>query len=190
MADSASPADDLNSLLQALSDGEEGAADALYTRIYSELHGLARGLMRHERQGHTLQATALVNEAFLRLTGGRPVDYDGRPHFMGVAARAMRAVLVDHARRRGAAKRGGGAERVALDELVTLYEAPDVDLLTIDEALGRLEAEDAQLARLVELRYFGGLTIAETATAMGISTATVDRGWRSARAYLLVALGL
>ena len=170
-------------LLRAIAEGDASAADRLLPRVYDELRRLAGRLMDGERAGHTLQATALLHEAFLRLSapGASFVD---RGHFLGVAATAMRRVLIDPARARAAHKRGGGG-RVDLD--ADALGAPDdpATLLAVDEALARLAAVDAQLGRLVELRFFGGLDHGETAAALGISLRSVERGWRTARAFLL-----
>lgn len=178
-------------LLERLGEGDAAAEGPLFGMLYEELREIADRLMRRERVGHTLQTTALVHEAYLRLVGEQPGRWEGRAHFLRVAARVMRAVLVDHARRRKAAKRGEGRAPVgALDELVIRYETDALDLLDLDAALDRLGEQDEQLAHLVELRFFGGLTIAETADAMGVSTPTIERGWRTARARIMVELGL
>ena len=177
-------------LLQDMSAGEPHAEAELYTVLYDELHRLAAQLMRKERPGHTLQTTALVHEAYERLVGREDRHWAGHTHFMAVAARAMRHVLVDHARRRNADKRGGGLVRQPLDEMIALYEAPSADLLAVDEALVRLEGVDAQLARIIELRFFAGLSVPETASALQVSISTIERGWRSARAFMMSELGL
>ena len=146
---------------------------------------LARGYMRRERRGHTLQTTALVNEAFLRLTDARRVRWQDRAHFLGISARLMRRVLVDHARSRDYLKRGGGARRMTLNE--GLARSPDaaVDVVALDRALSALAAVDARKGRIVELRYFGGLTVEETAEVLGVSSDTVKRDWRLAKLWLL-----
>ena len=159
--------------------------------VYDELRRLAGGYLRRERPGQTLQATALVHEAYVRLVrpGDRP--WTGRTHFLAIAAVSMRQVLVDRARRRHAAKRGGARQRITLDEGLLPAPAPDagIDLVTLDRALTDLAALDAQQARIVELRYFGGLTVEETAEVMNVSPATVKRHWTVARAFLKKALG-
>lgn len=176
-------------LLSAWRNGDAAARDRVIGAAYAELHAVADRQLAGERRSHTLQPTALVNEAYLRLSGLDRIDWRDRTHFVRVAARLMREVLVDHARRRNAAKRDGG-ERVTLTglELSGEGEADAVDVLAIDAALARLEALDADKGRVVELRYFGGLTIEETAEAMELSPATVKRHWHAARAWLFDAL--
>ena len=174
-------------LLRRMDRGERGAADELYALLYDELRGRARGLVgRAPRQ--TLGPTAVVHEAWLRLSGGVSEGWGDRAHFFGVAAKAMRSVLVDHGRARRAQKRGGGQERVPLDDALAWIDERDVDILDLDQALERLARVDPELARLVELRYFAGLSIADTALALDTSTATVERAWRTARAWLRTAL--
>lgn len=154
--------------------------------LYEELHRQAKHLMRGERSNHTLQPTALVHEAWMRISKeDADMDRDG---FFAVAARCMRRVLIDHARGRGRVKRGSGQVLVCLDEAVAAFEERTLDVLAIDEALVKLESFDPELARLVELRFFSGLTIAETAVALGVSTPTVERSWRVARSWLLAEL--
>jgi RNA polymerase sigma factor (TIGR02999 family) len=171
-------------LLAAARDGEKGALDALLPLVYEELRRIARAQMRRERPGQTLDATALVHEAWLRLGGGAAAAGD-RTHFLGIAARLMRQILVERARARHAAKRGGHRKRVTLDEgLLPSADAP-VDVLALDQALERLAAVDPMNARLVELRFFGGLTVEEAAEALEISPATLKRRWALARAFLL-----
>ena len=176
-----SPAD-VTRLLQAWSDGDSAALDELLPVVYRELHRQAERYMRAQSPGHTLQATALVNEAYLRLAGREPVDWKSRAHFFGVAAKAMRSILVDHARARQASKRGGGADPVTLaaDEA----GAQPVEVLELDETLQRLAELDPRKATLVELRWFGGLSIEEAAEVLAVSTATAKREWRTARAWL------
>ncbi len=152
--------------------------------VYDELRRIAAGYIRRERPGQTLQATALVNEAFVRLASERPRPFANRQHFVAIAALSMRQILVQRARARKAAKRGGAPDRVTLDESLASTEPPGVDVLALDEALTRLAALDADQARIVELRYFGGLTVEETAEVVGISPATVKRQWAMARAWL------
>ncbi|MDX2200503.1 MAG: ECF-type sigma factor [Phycisphaerae bacterium] len=171
------------------------ADGALIAAVYDELHALASAYLRKERQDHTLQTTALVNEAWLRLSGRDGSAYSNRAHFFRAAALAMRRILIDHATRRTAEKRGGLRSRLVLDEKIDQQathpgQTPDgADLLALDAALRQLAAENAQMARVVELRYFGGCTIDETAEALGISTSTVERDWRFARAWLRAAIG-
>lgn len=162
--------------------GDETALDSLLPIVYEELRRLARLQMRNERPGHTLQPTALAHEAYARLVD-LELDWQDRAHFLSMAARLMRRVLVDHARVRNAAKRGGGAFRVTLDEALGATE-PDLDLLVLDEALSRLHDRDERPAQVVELHYFGGLTYTEIAEVLAISEATVDRDMRFARAWL------
>ena len=156
----------------------------LVARAYDELRAVAAGLMTRERTGHTLQPTALVNEAFLRLVDADDLTPNDRGHFVGIAARVLRRVLVEHARARGTDKRGGGAHRVTLDSRVLGTDAAEVDTLALDEALDKLGALDGRPARVVELRFFGGLTIAETADALGVSKRTAELDWSLARAFL------
>jgi len=172
-------------LLRAWADGDEGALERLTPLVEAELRRLARGYMRRERRGHTLQTTALVNEAFLRLTDARRVRWQDRAHFLGISARLMRRVLVDHARSRGYLKRGGGARRVTLDEGIVRAEEPALDMVALDRAMDALAAADARKCRVVELRYFGGLSVEETAEALGVSSDTVKRDWRLAKLWLL-----
>ena len=150
----------------------------------AELRRLARGYMGRERQGHTLQTTALVNEAFLRLTDARQVRWQDRAHFLGISARLMRRVLVDYARRRGFHKRGGGAQRVALHEAVATTAEPAFDVLALDRALEALEKSDARKSKIVELRFFGGLSVEEIGEVLKVSTGTIKRDWRAAKAWL------
>lgn len=176
-------AHDVTRLLLDLQQGREGAADALVPVVYAELHDLAVHYMRGERDSHTLQPTALVHEAYMRLVDQRNASWQNRSHFFGIAAQAMRRILVDHARRKRASKREGG-ERVTLDESVAEAPQRSVDLIALDDALLKLAALDPRQARVVELRYFGGLDIEQTAESLGISPATVKRDWTFARAFL------
>jgi RNA polymerase sigma factor (TIGR02999 family) len=176
-------------LLRAWSDGDESALDRLVPLVEEELRRLARGYMRRERRGHTLQATALVNEAFVRLVDARGLAWQDRAHFIGISARLMRRVLVDHARARGYAKRGGALRRVTLDGAALRCPAPPVDLIDLDRALDVLAATDARKSRVVELRYFGGLSVEETAEILHVSNDTIQRDWRLARLWLLRELG-
>jgi RNA polymerase sigma-70 factor (ECF subfamily) len=158
--------------------------DSLLPVVYQELRRLAASYLRRERPGQTLQPTALVHEAYLRLMKDRPERWQNRAHFCAIAAHSMRQILIERARARNAIKRGGHAPRVTLDEGLVGADAPSFDLLALDEALERLAAIDPEQARLVELRFFGGLTVEETAEAMSISPATVKRHWTMARAWL------
>ena len=175
-------------LLHALERGDPAAREELLALVHDELRSLARQYMLGERANHTLQPTALVNEAWMRLIPEGEAEghdsWESRGHFLRVAARAMRNVLVDHARSRVAQKRGDGRERVPLDDMLAHYEERSLDPLAIDAALCKLNTMDEQLAKIVELRFFAGLTIAETARALGVSTPTIERGWRVARMWL------
>lgn len=175
-------------LLKEWNDGDRQALDELIPLVYDELRQQAARYLRRERPGHSLQATALINEAFLRLTDAKDVQWQNRAHFFAIAANLMRRILVDHARRRDAEKRGGSQMRLTLDEGLTVKES-DVDLLAIDEALDRLGEIDPQQARIVELRFFSGLTVEDTATALGVSPKTVKRDWSVARAWLRREIG-
>jgi RNA polymerase sigma factor (TIGR02999 family) len=176
---------DATRLIQRMEAGDAEAAGELLPLLYDELRTLAEHYMQGERAGHTLEPTALVNEAYVRLVEGESQQaFESRGHFIHVAARAMRNVLVDHARAKKSDKRGGDRRRQPLDPLLAHYEQSQLDLLALDEALERLGQMDEQLARIVELRFFAGLTIAETAPLLGVSTPTVERGWRVARMWL------
>jgi RNA polymerase sigma factor (TIGR02999 family) len=177
------PESDVTRLLHAVNRGEPSAPEDLYRLVYEELRRLAGARMGSQRDGHTLQPTALVHEAYLRLVGSDS-RWQGRAHFFGAAARAMRQVLVDHARRRGARKRGGGRGRISLSDLDPATEARLDDLLALDEALERLAARDRRKASVVELRFFAGLEVDETARALGISPRSVHLDWRFAKAWL------
>jgi RNA polymerase sigma factor (TIGR02999 family) len=166
------------------SNGDRSALDQLLPLVNDELRQLARRYMRRESPGHTLQTSALVNEAYLRLIDQKQVQWQNRAHFFGIAAQLMRRILIDHARKAHYAKRGGGAIKVSLDEAAAVTEARAAELLAVDEALEKLTAMDARKGRIVELRFFGGLTEEETAEVMGISTPTVQREWRAAKAWL------
>ena len=171
--------------LRAWSQGDAAAGEEVAARVYADLRDRAIRYLRRERPGHVLQPTALVNEAFVRLMDLKQLDWQSRSHFFGVAAVVMRRVLVDYARSRLSAKRGGSWCRVPLeDETMAASSAPDVDLLDLNTALEGLAEQDAQQARLVELRYFAGLSIEEAAEVLGISSATVKREWDLARAWL------
>ena len=179
---------EVTQLLQQWSNGRSDARDELFPVIYAELRRLAASYMRRERVDHTLQPTALVHEAFLKLVDQRAVQWQSRAHFFGIAAQAMRRILVDHARAHAADKRGAGESPVSLDEARMIGVAPNVDLIALDEALTRLAAIDPQQSRLVEARFFGGLTIAEAAELLQISPATVGREWTVAKAWLYAEL--
>ena len=180
---------DVTQLLQQWSSGQEQALDRLLPQIHDELRKLAASYLRRERPDHTLQPTALVNEAFLKLVDQRTAKWQNRAHFFGIAAQAMRRILVDHARSHAADKRGGAFRKVPLDDVNVIGPAVDVDLLALDEALTRLAILDPQQSRVVELRFFGGLTLEETAEVMRLSPATVGREWRMAKAWLSAELG-
>ena len=184
MTEPTSPSGRTVALLQRLELGDATAADELLPLVYQELHRLAGAYMRDERAGHTLQATALVHEAWVRMAGELEGGLESRSHFLGVAARAMRRVLIDHARRRDADKRGSGIAREDFERVLEVYRESAPDLLGLDEALERLERMDPQLARIVELRFFGGAQNREVAAALGISLRSVERGWQTARAWL------
>jgi RNA polymerase sigma factor (TIGR02999 family) len=176
-------------LLKEWGEGDQQALDELTPLVYEELRQQAARYLRKERPNHSLQATALINEAFLRLIDVKDVQWQNRAHFFAIAANLMRRILVDHARRRDAEKRGGSQVCLTLDEGLAWASEPDVDLLAIDEALDRLAVIDEQQARIVELRFFSGLTVEETATALGISPKTVKRDWSVARAWLKREIG-
>ena len=171
-------------LLQAASSGDAGAASRLLPILYEELRRLAADRMRQAPPGNTLQPTALVHEAYLRLVGGGDVGWNGRGHFFGAAARAMRDILVEQARRKAAARHGGGRERAPLVDVEIGLDGGGEDLVALDGALRRLEARDADKAQIVMLRYFAGLTTAQTAAALGVSERTVEREWRYIKAWL------
>jgi len=172
-------------LLRAWSDGDDGALARLTPLVETELRRLARGYMVRERRGHTLQPTALVNEAFLRLTDARQVRWQDRAHFLGISARLMRRVLVDHARSRGYRKRGGAAQRVTLNDGLIAAPEPALDVVALDRALEALAAADLRKSRVVELRFFGGLSVEETAEVLHVSPQTIKRDWRLAKLWLL-----
>jgi len=176
-------------LLQSWRRGDSSALDTVAQIVDRELRRLAASYLRRERPGHTLQPTALVNEAFLRLMGqGDHVDWESRSHFIAIAARHMRQILVDHARRRGAGKRGAGATMVSLDDAPASTDPPSADLLALDEALEKLAEADPRKARAMELKYFGGLEMAEIATVLDVSIKTVEKDVRMAGAWLRAAL--
>lgn len=177
------PKGQVTQLLKAMAHGDPRAADDLFPLVYAELHRLARSYMRRERPDHTLQATALINEAYLRLAND-DTDWNSREHFMGVAANTMRRVLVDYARAHKAEQRGGGLEKVELKEELVLSSDKLDEVEWLDEALKRLEKHSSRQAKIVELRYFGGLSIEEIASVLGISERSVRREWTLARLWL------
>lgn len=176
---------EVTQLLRAWVEGDASACDQLYRVVYGELRRLAHRYMHRENPGHTLQTTALVNEAYLRLAHSKDVDWKDRAHFFAVSANIMRRILIDEARARRAERRGGDAQQVALDDLVDIPQAPTQDLLALDEALDRLARVDERKTKVVELRYFGGLSVEETAAVLKVSQDTVLRDWRLAKAWLL-----
>ena len=179
--------DDVSALLLEWREGDAAALERLVPLVYAELKKVAGAHLRHEQAGHSLQATALVHEVYLRLVNVTRMTFESRAHFMAVAARLMRQILVDHARRKLAGKRGGRATMESLDGVspeVNAVSPTNIDVLALDEALGELASFDPQQCRIVEMRFFAGLTIDETATAIGISTATVEREWAVAKAWL------
>ncbi len=178
------PSAEVTHLLDEWSRGDRQALDALMPLVHAELHQLARSYVARERPGHSLQATALVNEVYLRLVGERQMQWQSRAHFIGVAAHMMRFILVDHCRRKNYQKRGGGAARVTFDESLPVTLDRGEELMALDEALQKLTAQDERKGRIVELRYFGGLSVEETAEVLSVSVATVMRDWRLARAWL------
>lgn len=180
-----SAAPPVTALLQAWSAGDTTALDRLIPLVHAELRRLARRYMRRERSGHTLQTTALINEAYLRLVDAHTVDWRNRAHFFGIAARVMRRVLVDFARERSYRKRGGGSCRVTLDESLLIAQTPDADLVALDDGLNALAEVDPRKSRAIELRFFGGLSIEEAALVLDVSPETVKRDCRLAKAWLL-----
>lgn len=181
--------ENITQLLNQWSDGDERALDRLTPLVYQELRQQAARYLRRERPGHTMQTTALINEAYLRLIDAKEVRWQGRAHFFAIAANLMRRILVDHARQRNAAKRGGSPVHVTLDRIVATANQSKADVLAIDEALTKLAAVDRQQAQIVELRFFSGLSVEETAAALGISPRTVKRDWSVARAWLRREIG-
>jgi RNA polymerase sigma factor (TIGR02999 family) len=183
------PSGDVTRLLVKWSQGDESARETLLPLVYAELHRVAASYLRRERADHTLQPTALVHEAYLKLVEEHHVDWRGRGHFFGVAAKLMRRILVDHARAHLADKRGGRAARVPLTETILMSQARPDELLALDEGLARLASFDPQQGRIVELRAFAGLSVEDTAAALAISPATVKRDWAMAKAWLLREMG-
>jgi RNA polymerase sigma-70 factor (ECF subfamily) len=183
------PSPDITALLDDWSRGNHRALDQLLPLVYAELRGIAARQLRRERVGHTLQPTALVNEAYVRLIDQRRVDWRNRAHFFGVAAQVMRRILVDNARRHNAGKRGEGVHHLSIDPALEAAPSDQISVLALDQALGRLEKLDHGLARIVELRAFGGLTLEEAAHVLEVSHSTAKREWRTARAWLARELG-
>ena len=179
---------DVTRLLARVGGGDAAAAEQLLHEVYGELRRLAGSKMARERVGQTLQATALVHEAYLRLLGGETPRWSGRAHFFAAAAEAMRRILVETARRKQRLKHGDGQRRVDLDSDCVVADAPSVDVLALDEALGKLAASDPAKAQVVKLRFFAGLTMPEVAAALGISLATAERHWTFARSWLYAEL--
>jgi RNA polymerase sigma-70 factor, ECF subfamily len=171
-------------MLRAAAAGDSNAVNQLLPVVYEELRAVAEAQLRHERTGHTHQPTALVHEAYVRLVGDRGLEWNDRVHFLALAARSMRQILVNHALARRAAKRGGGAQRIELDDAVALFEQRSPDLVALDEALGTLATLDPRQAKLVELRFFGGLSVEDAANVLGLTKRTAEREWATARAWL------
>ena len=184
----ASPPQQVTQLLVAWGGGDQAARDELMPLVYEELRRLAHHYMGRERRGHTLQTSAIVNEAYLRLIDQKEVSWQNRAHFFGIAARLMRQVLVDYARQRHYAKRGGDARRVPLDEAMIVSEERASDVVALDKALESLSEIDSRQSQIVELRFFGGLSIEETAEVLGVSAGTVMRDWTLAKAWLRRAI--
>ena len=183
-----SPAEDVTGLLIDWSNGDQTAYERLVPLVYAELHRLSHHYMGRERSDHTLQTTALINEAYVRLVDQKKTQWQNRAQFFGVCAELMRRILVDYARKRGYQKRGGGAQKVTLDETLEIYAEKTTDLVALDEALKSLAEFDPRKARVVELRFFGGLNVEETAEVMGIHANTVIRDWSAARSWLYKAV--
>ncbi len=171
-------------LLNKLEPGDYCAEEVKFADVYAEMRALAARYLRRERKSHTLQPTALVHEAYLKLAGPTRVDWQGRAHFLAVAAKAMREILVDHARRYKAAKRSGNRHRIALDVNLVAESSRDINLLTLEDALTRLKELDPSQAKMIELRFFGGLSVAEVAKVLGLSKRSVEREWTMVRAWL------
>jgi RNA polymerase sigma-70 factor (ECF subfamily) len=178
-------ADDVTGLLLAWGQGDQAAFERLVPIVHAELHRIAMRCMSDERAGHSLQTTALVNEAYLRLVNVHRVQWQDRTHFLSMAARLMRRVLVDHARNRRSLKRGGGEAKVTLADDLVMSPEPPSDLVALDDALRALSAVDERKSRVIELRFFGGLTVEETANVLNVSVDTVMRDWKLAKAWLL-----
>lgn len=182
--------DQISDLLRHWGTGDRAVVETLLPVIYNELRRLAHAQLRQQRPNHTLQTTALVNEAYLRLAELKKLSIENRAHFLGIAAQLMRWILVDYEKKRRAARRGGGYTRLSFDDSLPASRGTDADLLALDEALSRLAALDEQQSQIVELRYFGGLSVEETSEFLGVSPTTVKRSWASARAWLLREMSL
>jgi RNA polymerase sigma-70 factor, ECF subfamily len=180
----ATPSEQATRIVNELAAGDHRAAEELMPLVYDEFRELAGAYLRQETKAHTLQPTALVHEAYLRLIDQTRVNWQGRTHFFAVGAQAMRRILVDHARARHRDKRGGGWHRIALDEHLMISSQHDADILAVDEAIDKLNAIDSRQARIVELRFFGGLTVEEVAQVLGISKRTVENEWKIIRAWM------
>jgi RNA polymerase sigma-70 factor (ECF subfamily) len=178
------PPPGITQLLVAWGDGDEAVLDQIIPRVHRELQQIARRCMGGERRGHSLQPTALVNEAYLRLVDVQQMSWQNRAHFLAMAARLMRRILVDHARSKGYAKRGGGAAKIALDDALIVPNEPGRDLVALDDALKALAEVDERKSRMIELRFFGGLSVEETAAVLHVSPDTVKRDWRFAKAWM------
>jgi RNA polymerase sigma factor (TIGR02999 family) len=189
VANGAGAPSDVTVLLRAWSDGSEAALEQLLPLVEAELRRLARIYMARERREHTLQTTALINEAFVRLVDAKGLRWQDRAHFLGISARLMRRVLVDHARARGYRKRGGAVQRVTLTDALAIAPARSLNLIDLDRALDALAVADARKAKVVELRFFGGLSVEETADVLHVSNDTIKRDWRLAKLWLLREMG-
>ena len=176
---------EVTQVLRAWMRGEEGAKEELYQMVYDELRRLAHRYMSRENTGHTLQTTALVNEAYLKLADTNNLNWQDRAHFFAVSANVMRHILVDHARATRSIKSGGGAQHVGLEDIIEIPQAPNKDVLALNDALNKLAKVDDRKSKVVELRYFGGLSVEETAEVLKVSADTVMRDWRLAKAWLL-----
>jgi len=181
-------APDTTALLNQIQAGREGASDALFPRVYDELHGLAHQQLQRRRPGQTLNTTALVHEAYLKLVDAEQTSWESRTHFFAVSAKAMRQIIIDYARRKSAQKRGGERHRVTFDERLMAPQERAATLIALDRALDALTERDERMGRVVELRFFGGMTEEEVAEVVGVSARTVRRDWRKARAWLAEAL--
>ncbi len=182
------PPEEMSQLLRDWSNGDQEALNKVMPIVYQELHRLAHHYMRRERPGHTLQTTALVNEAYMRLADYKKMRWQSRAHFFAVAAQVMRRILVEQARSKNVAKRGGGAQKISLDETAVISPGRSTEVIAVDDALTELESWDPRKGKIVELRFFGGLSIEETAEVLKVSPTTVQREWRSAKAWLYRAI--
>ena len=184
MTDSDDSSSEITQVLSSISQGDRSAVERLMPLVYDEFRALASNYLRRESPGHTLQPTALVNEAFLKLVDQKNVDWQGKSHFFAIGAQAMRRILVDHARSKHREKRGGDRQKISLNEEITLSPQRDEDLMAVDEALEKLADLDARQAKIVELRFFGGLTVQEVAEVLGVSKRTVEAEWTMVKAWL------